>query len=311
MRIILTDNTKACSYELIRQNFTDVALVAVNGKSIRQYNGNTEVCAIVGSRALAIKCQDLNFPNCHFFQLISTGFDDIDTQLYKSKGIQMCNAKNVYDETVAEYAVYMMLTYAKRYHKSLKLKAMRPLRNYHYISELKGKTVGLMGVGNIGSSIARILKGFDMNIIGYAQKTKEKENFSEIYHPDGFKIFLSKCDFIINVLPHLPSTQSILGKEEFSVMKPTSVFINVGRESIYDRSALIDFYRNNKEAVGILDIFELLPNPFSSIHRLSNIYITPRIAAYSKESDENIAKLILDNLKNCFEGRKLKNIINE
>ena len=94
------------------------------------------------------------------------------------------------------------------------------------------------------------------------------------------------------------------------MMKDTVVFINIGRESIYKKKDLLSFFDSHQDATAILDIFELIPNPFSKLHRLSNIYITPRIAAISKESDDRLKLLILNNLKAYFEGTKPQYVIN-
>lgn len=183
------------------------------------------------------------------------------------------------------------------------------MRNYHYMSELRGKTVGILGVGNIGSILARILNGFSMDIIGYAEHTTEKTNFRCIYHRDRLDEFLSECDFIINTLPETYGTIGLLGDEQFASMKPASVFVNVGRDSVYNLQSLVHYYKEHKDAVAILDIFELIPNPFSSLRRLSNVYITPRISACSRESDRALLKLIYDNISAYLNGKMLKNVL--
>ena len=249
-------------------------------------------------------------PNCKFIQLFSTGYDDIDPIQFRKKGIDLSNAKSIYDETLAEYVLLVMLKYAKRYHKSMKNGMFRPLRNYHYITELEGKTVGIMGVGQIGSKVARLLSGFNMRIVGFANKTKEKALFDKVYHQDTIHDFLGECDFVINTLPHSEQTIGLLDEERFSMMKDTVVFINIGRESIYKKKDMLYFFNTHRDATAILDIFELIPNPFSKLHRLSNIYITPRVAAISQESDDRLKELILKNLQAYFEGKKPQFVIN-
>lgn len=309
MKIVLTDNMKVCPDNF---HINEIKFVKVTPCKILSFPSREEVFAIVGGRSLIGKCAleiSKTFPNCKFVQLLSTGYDDIDLSGFKEQSIIVSNASGIYDETVAEYVVFMMLKYAKRYHKSLKNTFNRPLRNYHYITELKGKTVGIMGVGRIGSRIAKILTGFDMNVIGYAQNTQKKDYFSEIHHLNTIREFFLTSDFVINVLPHTKSTNGFLTSEYFSFMKDNVVFINVGRESIYSKDALIDFFGNHKEAVAVLDIFELLPNPLSKLRCLKNIYITPRVAACSQESDKELTALISSNLLSVFEGKQPRNIL--
>ena len=310
MKIVLTDSLKACPVEEAKQLLEGVLFVQIKPRKLETYADNGDVYAIVGSRALVRKAADVSLPNCKFIQLFSTGYDDIVPSLFREKGIDLANAKSIYDETLAEYVLLMMLKYAKRYHKSIKNGMIRPLRNYHYITELEGKSVGIMGVGQIGSKVAKLLSGFNVHILGYANKTKEKSLFDKVYHQDTICDFLCECDFVINTLPHSEQTMGLLDAERFSMMKDTVVFINIGRESIYNNKDLIRFFDSHPDATAILDIFELIPNPFSKLHRLSNIYITPRIAAISKESDDRLKLLILNNLKAYFEGTKPQYVIN-
>lgn len=309
MRIILTDCEKYCPVNDFKSLYRDVFFVKAGYSlkdTINRIGGGKSIIAVVGSRALVKSVQSsLNdFPNLKFIQLSSTGFDDISPSLFQSSNILISNAPGVYDETVAEYAVYMMLKYAKRYHSSLKNTNWRPFRNYHYMTELKGKTVGIMGVGNIGSRIACLLCGFEMRVIGFAKTTRSKLHFEFIYHKDGLNTFLEQCDFIINALPDNEDSKGLLNKDRFSIMKDSVVFINVGRETVYVKEDLVNFFLNNKNAVGILDIFELIPKFFDKFHRLHNIYITPRISAYSKESDNRLRKLVKENLLLFLSGKK-------
>lgn len=304
MRIILTDCEKYCPILEFRMLYKDVLFVKVGHSLPSIFNSVRveDVVAVVGSRHLVADIQSNldNYPNLRFVQLSSTGYDDISPTAFNLKHVVLSNAPGVYDETVAEYVVYMMLRYAKRYHRSLKNTMWRPFRNYHFMSELKGKTVGVMGVGNLGSRCAKILNGFDMRILGFAQSTVNKPYFDQIYHPEELNHFLEQCDFIVNALPDNAQTKGLLSFVQFSKMKESVVFINVGRETVYVRKDLVDFFTRNKNATGILDIFELIPNCAGELHRLPNIIITPRVAAYSRESDDRLRLLIRDNLSLFF-----------
>ena len=109
--------------------------VVVDAKTIRQYEGNTEVEAIVCSRDVAQVAQHMNIPNLKVIQLFSAGFDYIEPNLLKDKGVHLCNAANVYNVGMAEFVVFGMLMHAKRYNRSIKNRRLRPFRNYHYLTE--------------------------------------------------------------------------------------------------------------------------------------------------------------------------------
>ena len=289
---------------------SDYNAVLVDSKSISEYNNCSDVIAVVCSRGLAHKLETINLPNCKLIQLESVGFDDVNLSCFAKKHITVCNAKFIYDNCLAEYVVFAMLLYAKRFHKSPKRWWFRPLRNYHYMTEIAGKIVGIMGVGQIGGAVAKRLSTFGVKIIGYANHTKEKDFFDKIYHKADFPDFLSACDFLVNVLPHDSSTFGLLNKESLGYLKPNVVFINIGRDSIYEKCDFVRFMRMNKDAVAILDIFEIIPRYITNpLRRFSNVLIFPRVSAISQESDNYLIRLVIDNITRLQNHQEFKNQI--
>ncbi len=304
MKLILTDNPKECPTKFPE----GYSLNQVNGKTIKQYDGNADVIIVLCSRGLAKDLWQINLPSCRLVHLFSVGYDNVDLAKYKEKDIPLCNAAGVYDNVLAEYVVYAMLLYAKRFHHSLKNRMFRPLRNYHYMTEIAGKTVGVMGCGKIGTAVARHLSGFGVSIIGYAKHTKEKEGFSMIYHEDSINEFFSKSDFVINTLPHDESTIGLINSNVLESAKPDMTFINIGRDSIFNGDDFYNHLKAHRDANAILDIFELLPNPITNKYRrLSNVLVMPRVASISKESEDALKQLLSENINAAIGGGELKN----
>ncbi len=285
-------------------------LQMVTADTIKQYEGNTDVEALICSRDVAQVAQHMNIPNLKVIQLFSAGFDDIDPQLLKSKGIHLCNAANVYNTGMAEFVVYAILMRAKRYHKSLKNHWLRPLRNYHYITELAGKTVGVLGAGNIGGQIAKRLEAFEMHVLGYDIKTDDRPHFEKIYNKEGLTEFLGRCDYIVNCMPLFKSTEGMLCKDWFEKMKTDVTIVNVGRKRIINDKDFLIFLRSHKEATAILDMFEKFPNPITNPYRrLSNVLILPGVTAISQEINIKLKNLILENMQRLHNGELLLNQI--
>lgn len=285
-------------------------LQMVTADTIKQYEGNTDVEALICSRDVAQVAQHMNIPNLKVIQLFSAGFDDIDPQLLKSKGIHLCNAANVYNTGMAEFVVYAILMRAKRYHKSLKNHWLRPLRNYHYITELAGKTVGVLGAGNIGGQIAKRLEAFEMHVLGYDIKTDDRPHFEKIYNKEGLTEFLGRCDYIVNCMPLFKSTEGMLCKDWFEKMKTDVTIVNVGRKRIINDKDFLIFLRSHKEATAILDMFEKFPNPITNPYRrLSNVLILPGVTAVSQEINIKLKNLILENMQRLHNGELLLNQI--
>lgn len=277
-----------------------------------KYWEQSEVSIAIASRAFARHLLSLQLPNLKVIQLTSAGFEGVDPQLAKERGITICNAADVYNVGMAEFVVYGMLMRAKRYNHSIKNRWLRPFRNYHYITELAGKTVGILGAGNIGQQIAKRLEAFDMHVLGYDLRTDDRPHFEKVYNTDSLGVFLSQCDYIVNCMPLFPSTEGLLNRSWFDLMKKDVTIINVGRKKIINDADFITFLKHNKEATAILDMFEKIPNPITNPYRrLSNVLVLPGVTAISQEIDSKLENLCRTNIRLFKEGKPLLNIINK
>lgn len=285
-------------------------LQIVNADSIKQYEGNPNVKALICSRDVAQVCQHMNIPNLKIIQLFSAGFDNIDPKLLQSKGIHLCNAANVYNVGMAEFVVYAMLMRAKRYNQSIKNRLLRPFRNYQYITELSGKTTGILGAGNIGIQIAKRLEAFDVQVIGYDLRTDDRPHFEKIYNQDNLTEFLRSCDYIVNCMPLFKSTEGMLCKEWFDRMKEDVTIVNVGRKEIINDVDFLTFLKSHKNATAILDMFEKVPNPITNPYRrLPNVLVLPGVTAISQEINSKLLNLIGENIKRLKTGEPFLNQI--
>lgn len=265
----------------------------------------------IASRAFAKLLLAESRKKLKVIQLTSAGFEGVDTQLAKERGITICNAADVYNVGMAEFVVYGMLIRAKRYNQSIKNRWLRPFRNYHYITELAGKTVGILGAGNIGQQIAKRLEAFDMHVLGYDLRTDDRPHFEKVYNSDSLGVFLGQCDYIVNCMPLFPSTEGLLNRSWFDLMKKNVTIINVGRKKIINDEDFITFLKHNKETTAILDMFEKIPNPITNPYRrLSNVLVLPGVTAISQEIDFKLENLCRTNIRLFEEGKPLLNIIN-
>lgn len=300
MNLILTSDLRKCP------NLNNIRLISA--KTLMNYEGRDDIDALICSRDVARTCQSINIPSLKMIQLFSAGYDDIDLNVLKSKGINLCNAANVYNVGMAEFVVYAMLMRAKRYHKSVRKHYLRIQRNYHYITELAGKTVGILGAGNIGRQIAKRLNAFDMCVLGYDIQTNSRPYFDKIYDKENLPEFLNRCDYIINCIPLFKSTEGLLDKTWFSIMKSDVTIINIARKKTINDKDFIKFLKSHKEATAILDIFELVPNPITNPYRrLSNVLVLPGVTAISQEIDVKLRNLVAENIRRLTNGESLLN----
>ncbi|MDQ2178546.1 D-isomer specific 2-hydroxyacid dehydrogenase family protein [Marinifilum sp. D714] len=297
--MILTDSKQ------ILNNIADTLFISP--QNINRFKDNNKIQIIVGSRALIGQCQNISFPNLKFIQLLSVGFEGIDIEKFKQKGVIVSNAANVYNVGMAEFIVYSLLMGAKRYNKGIRNSFIRYQRGYKYITELGGKTVGIMGVGAIGKEVAKRLQGFDMNVIGYDLTSTNVPNFEKVYAIEEKNEFLPQCDYLVVSIPLNDKTKGTLDQSVFEKLKPNVTIVNVGRKDLFNQNDFLKALKGNKEMTAILDMFELIPNPFTNpFRRLSNVKILPGVTAISKEINSKRLKLVRENIELVLIGETPK-----
>lgn len=307
MQIVLSDK------DLKQGDLPEGVLVKrISYKSIDSYEHNQDVVAISGSRAMAIKTANMDFPNLKLFQLTSAGFDGVPNEVYANKRIAVANAGSVYSVPIAETVVFGILTMAKKLRNNPNNRHFKLQRHYSTITELADKNVLIMGAGNIGTAVADRLKGFEMNIDAYDPYCPEKKQYQKIWRSrEELKENLSKYDYIVSTLPDNNETKKFINSELFDEMNQTAVIINVGRRAVFNEN---DFYlalKNRKIGGAVLDMFEKLPNPITNkFRRLRNVVVLPGVAAVSNEVNMRLRSHINKNISAVINGTEINNVIN-
>lgn len=308
MRIVLTDK------ELDVQQFpVDVKVNKISYKDIDSYNRNCEVVAIAGSRAMAIKANQLDIPMLQFFQLTSAGFDGVPLAELKAKGIKVANAGTTYSAPIAETVVFGMLSMAKKLHANPNNRHVKIQRHYCEITELLNKKVMIIGAGSIGTEIAKRLSGFDMTICGYAQRSGERPFFDSIVcGREELMQSIGEYDYIISTLPENETTNGFINKELIGNMKSSAVILNVGRQAVFNQDDLYEALKNKRISGAVLDMFEKIPNPLTNRFRRSgNVIVLPGVAAISQEVNERLKVFCSKNILRVLESKMPMCIISE
>ncbi|MGE0793069.1 MAG: NAD(P)-dependent oxidoreductase [Candidatus Woesearchaeota archaeon] len=271
-------------------------------------------------------------PNLKFIATMSTGFDHINLQECKKRNIQVSNVPQYGQNTIAEYTFSLLLALNRNL-----LEASRQTRkgNFQYKglmgTDLKNKTIGIIGTGNIGQHVIKYAKAFDMNIIAYDlypnKKLENKLNFKYTTLNQLYK----NSDFISLHLPYTKSSYHLLNKSAFSQMKKEVKIINTSRGEIIDAKALIEALDKKQISGCALDVLELENDMKKEVknsglknltkkeakiliqnHKLlgrENVILTPHLAFYTKEALERILETTKDNIE-AFKKNKLQNIVN-
>ncbi len=254
-------------------------------------------------------CEKLKVVSMH-----GVGVDCIDVDAATKFGIQVTNAAESNQSSVAEYAIGLILMLAKRaihYNNGLKSGDLKVRKLYG--SDVSGKTLGIIGMGNIGTQVAHIASfGLRMNVIGYSRRIKGKKQTKYALLTDDMDEVISAADFLSLHLPGSPSTRHIIGKRELSLMKRSAFLINTGRGEIIDESALIGVLKEHKIMGAALDVFEgNLPKPDNPLLHMEHVIVTPHTAAFTAEALERMAYQAALGIAEVLEKRPVSYPVNK
>lgn len=256
-------------------------------------------------------------PELEYIGLQSTGYNVVDCQAAKELGITVCNIPSYSTNAVAQlvFAFILEITNQVSVHsESVRNGDWCRCPDFCYwktpLTELMGKTIGVIGFGSIGRKVAEIAEAFDMNVLAYSPRPKDKGGLKSIHFVD-LDTLLKTSDIITCHCPLTPETTGLINKENISKMKKSAVFINTSRGPVVNEQALADALNNGEITAAGLDVLESEPakaeNPLLTA---KNCYITPHIAWAAKETRARLLSILEDNLKSYIEGNP-KNVVNK
>ena len=221
------------------------------------------------------------------------GCDHVDLQAARELGKVVLNTPAALTETVAEMTLALMLALTRRVVSADKaVRAGKWTRKYGDLigSELLDKTIGIIGLGRIGSAVAHRLKSFRVELLYYDVANRpELEPELDIMRVDLDTLFRAS-DIITLHTPHTPQTRNLVSKRAFNLMKDGVYLVNTARGKIIDQPALIDALKKGKVAGAALDVFEEEPlNPSNPLTSMDNVILTPHLAASSREAMRRMA----------------------
>jgi D-3-phosphoglycerate dehydrogenase len=235
-------------------------------------------------------------PNVKIIARVGVGLDNIDTEYAESKGIKVLNAAEAAMNAVSELVVGHMIALSRGIPKANEgMKNGKWLKKELVGSELRGKYLGIIGVGNIGRNLGRIAKCLRMNLIGYDIFPINQDYVREVNMiKTDLKTLLENSDFVSCHVPLTEKTRHLINSETLSYMKPTSFLINTSRGEIIDETSLLSALADKKIAGAALDVFEVEPPTNTELIKLPNIICSPHIAAQTKEAQELASTVIAE-----------------
>lgn len=236
------------------------------------------------------------------------GFNNVDVVYARQKGIAVTNTPKAVNNPTAELALALMLSAARRVAEcNLKIRTQKEsmwgtMRNLGF--GLENKTLGIIGMGNIGKNVAQKAQVFGMNILYYNSRTEVPG-----YRRVDLDTLLQQSDFISLHTPLTPQTRHLIGEREFALMKPTAILINTARGAVVDEQALADALIHKKIAGAALDVFEDEPHITESLYNLEQVVLVPHIGTATIDARIAMGKEALENIFRFFEGNP-QNVVN-
>jgi D-3-phosphoglycerate dehydrogenase / 2-oxoglutarate reductase len=239
------------------------------------------------------------------------GIDNVDVEAATRLGVVVVNAPTGNTVSAAEHTIALLLASARNIPQAnASLKACQWKRDEFMGTELRGKTMGIIGLGNVGSEVAKRAQGFEMKLLGIDPFVSEEYAKKLQVELVKLKRLLGESDFITLHLPLTPQTRNIIGAKELALCKPTARIINCARGGLIDEGALVKAIKENKLAGAAIDVFEKEPCTESILFSVDNIIVTPHLGASTTEAQVLAARDVAEQIVDVFKGQPARSAIN-
>lgn len=321
MKVVVLDGFACTSEDLNFDNFKDFGQLTVYKKSNQE-----EVVERIADAEIVItnKCQitkDIidKCENLKYIGVTATGFNTIDIDYCKQKGIVVCNVPAYSTNAVAQQVFAYILSVCNKVEKHNQRVKQGDWQNCEYfcfyengLMELAGKTIGLVGFGNIAQKVAKLANAFDMEVVSFTRTVREEYKINYPYVKfTSLEDMLKESDIISVHCPLTDETKNLIRKENIEKMKKDVIFINTSRGPVVNEQDLADALNNDLIKYACVDVVSVEPiekdNPLLTA---KNCLITPHTAWAPKETRERLLSVVYDNVKSFLAG-EVQNQVNK
>ena len=302
--VLICDQVNPTLNEILEKNGLKITYEPeITPEQISEKIENFDV-VIVRSRTNLTKDLIEKASKCKIIARVGVGLDNIDQNAAKEKGIRVINAVEGAMNAVAELVIGLMLSLAREIPR-----ADREVRNGNWIkkelmgTELRGKYLGIVGLGNIGKRLGRLARALNMNIIGFDVVPIDDEFSKEVgLMKTDIDTLLASSDYVSLHVPLLDSTKHMIDSTKMASMKNTARIINTSRGGVIDEEALYEALKNGQLGGAALDVFEVEPATTNKLTALPNFISTPHMGAQTKEAQSLAANVIAEKIIQILRG---------
>ena len=238
------------------------------------------------------------------------GTDSIDIAAATEKGIVITTAPGVNEETVADHTMALILGCVRRLVENDASTRRGEWDRSGALTpwDLRGTTVGIIGLGTIGQAVARRLHGFDTSVIA-SDPVASPESVPGVRMVDLDEL-LESAEIVSLHVPLLESTKALIGRQQLARMRPEAILINASRGGVVDEQALVDALAAGRLRMAALDVFQVEPPASSALLELPNVILTPHIAGFSVRTGHAMVRQAATSVVDLLQGRRPKSIVN-
>lgn len=290
--------------EMLRREAPDVELtVGDDAASLRPAAPRAD--AVVIAPRFAPLLADLlpDLLRARWIHTLAAGVDRLPFDLLRTTDALVTNSRGLYADALGEFAIAAMLWFSKDLRRLVRQQEQRRWEPYT-VDRLEGRTVGIIGFGGIGRAVARRAEALGMRVAGVRRRSAPGEPTVDQVVPQS--------DYVVLSLPSTPATQRLMSAARLATMKPSAVFINVGRGATVDEEALVEVLRDRRIRGAALDVFESEPLPAAHpLWRLENVLISPHTADHTDDAHDRAMRFFLENLRRFRSGEALENVVDK
>lgn len=245
-----------------------------------------------------------SLPNLEIIATFSVGFDHIDLEAARERGVRVTNTPSVLAAETADTGMALLLATAKHIvHDDMYVRVGKWLNGDPPLgTSLTHKTVGIVGLGDIGSKVAKRCEAFEMKVVYYGPR--EKKGYSYRYYGDICDM-ARECDFMVLTCPGGAATANLVDINVLEALGPKGILINIARGSVVDEPALIGALQAGKIAGAGLDVYANEPHVPEELISMDNVVLLPHIGSATKETRTLMGQLVIDNILAHFDGKEL------
>ncbi len=242
---------------------------------------------------------------------LAAGVEKLLSREIVESDVPLTNGRGVFRRALGEWAVGAMWFFAYDVRRALRGQSAGVWDRFEH-EELHGKTLGIVGYGEIGRSVAEHARPFGMRILALRRNPEADPLAEAVYTPERIDEMLAQCDYVAITAPLTPQTRGMVGAKQIAAMKPSAVIVNVGRGPVIDEAALIAALESKRIRGAALDVFDVEPLPEGHpFYRLDNVLLSAHGADNLPDSRERGVEFFVENFERFRKGEPLQNVVDK